>query len=159
ILKLPSEHQTPIETAGSPPQGGLVLAIGRTRETGSNATLGIVSAIGPGWTTWRGGHVDEYIRLDLQLFSGSAGCAIVDSVGKVIGIASPALSRIAPLAIPATTVNRILAALLEKGRIPRPYLGVGLQPIALPEHLKKKLELKEGRGLIVMNVEDGASAA
>jgi S1-C subfamily serine protease len=159
VLKLPAEDHPVIEAAATPMRGAIALAVGRTRETGSNATLGIVSALGPGWNTWRGGHVDQYIRLDLQLYSGSTGGAIVDCAGKAIGIATPALSRIAPLAVPAATVNRILAALLEKGRIPRPYLGVGLQPIALPEHLKEKLDLQAARGLIVLTVEGGASAA
>jgi S1-C subfamily serine protease len=159
VLKLPAEDHPVIEAAAAPMRGAIVLAVGRTRETGPNATLGIVSALGPGWNTWRGGHVDQYVRLDLHLYSGSTGGAIVDFAGKVIGIATPALSRIAPLAIPAATVDRILAALLEKGRIPRPYLGVGLQPIALPEHLKERLDLKAAGGLIVLTIEEGAAAA
>jgi len=150
------------ETPGvneTPQAGNLVLAIGRTAETGPNATLGIVSAVGPGWQTWRGGRVDRYIRLDLQLYHGSSGGAIVDADGKLVGIATPVLSRIAPLAIPATTINRVVGQLLEKGWIPRGYLGVGLQPIALPEHLRTKLGLQESSALIIISVEEGAAAA
>ena len=159
VLKLAGGPSEAIEINEAPQAGNLILAVGRTAETGHNATLGIVSAVGPGWQTWRGGRVDRYVRLDLQLYNGSSGGAIVDANGKLIGIATPILSRIAPLAIPAITVNRVVGQLLEKGWVPRGYLGVGLQPIALPEHLKTKLGLRGPGGLIVMSVEEGAAAA
>jgi len=83
----------------------------------------------------------------------------VDADGKLIGIATPILSRIAPVAIPAATISRVAGHLLEKGRIPRGYLGVGLQPIPLPEHLKTKLGLRGDTALIIVSVEEGGAAA
>src|SRR5205823_2923170 len=52
--------------------------------------------------------------------------------------------------IPASTVNRVVDELLTKGRITRGYLGVGLQPIALPA--------PHAAGLIVLSVETGGPA-
>jgi serine protease Do len=159
VLKIENSGDS-IGAAGDevPKTGNLIMALGRTRETGANATLGIVSAVADGWNTWRGGRIDRYIRLDLQLFSGSAGGAVVNAEGAFLGIATPALSRIAPLAIPTATIQRITSELLEKGHVARGYLGIGLQPIGLPEHLKTKLKLAQARALIVLSVEDDAPA-
>jgi S1-C subfamily serine protease len=130
--------------------GVLALAIGRGGESGPNATLGVISAVSGPWRTWSGGMLDRYIRLDLTLYPGTSGGAIVDTAGRALGIGTSGLSRLAGLAIPASTVNRVIDELLTKGRISRGYLGVGLQPIALPKpHLA---------GVIVLSVEPGGPA-
>jgi len=43
--------------------------------------------------------------------------------------------------------------LLEKGRIPVGYLGVGLQPVRLPEALRQSLGRQEKTAAIVLDVE------
>jgi S1-C subfamily serine protease len=88
---------------------------------------------------------------------------VVDAGGKLIGIATAGLSRTSVLAIPALTLNRVVEELLRSGHVARGYLGVGLQPIALPEHLRTKLNLparpKRGAGgLIVLSVEPDGPA-
>ena len=78
--------------------------------------------------------------------------------GKLLGIATPALSRVSVFAIPLSTVARVTDSLLAHGRVPRGYLGVGLQPIAIPEHLKNKLSLASSTGLIAISVEHDGPA-
>jgi S1-C subfamily serine protease len=75
----------------------------------------------------------------------------VDSEGRVVGINTSGLSRFMAVAIPVPTVNRVVKDLLEKGRIARGYLGIGMHPVKLPD----------GRsGLIVINVQaDGPAGA
>jgi S1-C subfamily serine protease len=138
--------------ADAPVPGNLALSIGRSPDSGVNATLGIVSAVSGSWRTWRGGRLDHYIRLDLTLYPGSSGGLVVDAQGKALGIATSALSRIAGLAIPASTVHRVVDEILARGHVARGYLGVGLQPVELPNHHK---------GLIVLSLqqEGPASAA
>ena len=109
-----------------------------------------MSAVSGPWRTWRGGRLDRYIRLDLTLFPGSSGGLVIDTAGKAIGIATSVLSRIAGLAIPASTVNRVVDEILERGHVARGYLGVGLQPVELPDHHK---------GLIVLSLEPEGPAA
>ncbi len=138
--------------------GHLTLLLGRSPNSGLNASLGIVSAVSGPWRTWRGGRLEQYIRLDARMFPNSSGGAVVDGRGKVVGIASAALSRVAGLAVPSATVNRILDVLLEKGRVPRGFLGVGLQSIALPEALRSQLALANRGGVIILNVEAGGPA-
>jgi S1-C subfamily serine protease len=143
----------PVSTGGpaaQPAPGNLALAIGRSQDSGVNATWGIVSAVSGPWRTWRGGRLDAYIRLDLTLYPGSSGGLVVNIDGAPLGIATSALSRIAGLAIPASTIDRVVDEIVARGRVARGYLGVGLQPVELPDHQK---------GLIVLSVEPGGPAA
>ena len=145
-----SNAQAPALAAGDPAPGNLALAIGRSPDSGVNATMGIVSAVSGSWRTWRGGRLDRYIRLDLTLYPGSSGGLVVNANGEAIGIATSALSRIAGLAIPASTVDRVVDEILSRGHVARGYLGVGLQPVELPDHHK---------GLIVLSLEPEGPAA
>jgi S1-C subfamily serine protease len=143
--------------------GNLVLAIGRSEETGVSAALGVISNVSGPWHTWRGGKIDQFLRLDVGLYPGASGGAVVDAQGKLIGIATAGLSRTSVIAIPAVTVNRVAAELLAKGHVARGFLGVGLQPIVLPEHLRIRLNLparsKGGAGgLMVFSVEPDGPA-
>jgi S1-C subfamily serine protease len=143
---------------GDSQAGNLALALGRSRNGGLTASLGIISNVGGPWQTWRGGRLDRYIRLDLSVYPGASGGAIIDAAGQVIGIATAGLSRHAPIAIPAETVNRVTDSLLAHGTVPRGFIGVGLQPVALPDHLKAKLNLTQESALIVVSVHPGGPA-
>jgi S1-C subfamily serine protease len=133
-----------------PVPGQLALAVGRSPDSGVNATWGIVSAVSGPWRTWRGGRLDAYIRLDLTLYPGSSGGLVINVAGEALGIATSALSRIAGLAIPASTIDRVVDEILSRGHVARGYLGVGLQPVELPDHQK---------GLIVLSLEPEGPAA
>lgn len=138
--------------------GQLALSVGRSADSGVNATMGILSAVSGPWRTWRGGQLDQYIRLDLTLYPGSSGGVVVNTEGEVLGIATSALSRIAGLAIPASNIERVMGDLLTKGRVARGYLGLGLQPVALPAALVKQLNLSGAPGVIALSVEPGGPA-
>jgi S1-C subfamily serine protease len=138
--------------------GEIALAIGRGGETGVVASMGVISAVADAWRTWRGGLIDSYVRLDLTLYPGVSGGAVINAAGLVSGVATGALSRIAAVAIPRTTVERVTSELLTKGRVTRGYLGVGLQPVELPEHLRSRLKLAGTAGLIVLTVEPSGPA-
>jgi S1-C subfamily serine protease len=144
--------------AGPLKPGRLVLSLGRSRDSGVNASMGILSAVSGAWRSWRGGALDGYIRLDLTLFPASTGGPVLTTAGEFVGVASPVLSRIAPLAIPASTVERVASDLLAKGRVARGYLGVGLQPVPLPEHLKQNLGYEAKSAVIVLSVEPESPA-
>lgn len=149
VLRVDGDYP-PIPPAVEPPQpGNLAVAVGRSPDSGVNATMGIISAVSGSWRTWRGGRLDHYIRLDLTLYPGSSGGVAVNTEGQAIGVVTSALSRIAGVAIPSSTVDRVVNEILAKGRVARGYLGAGLQPVELPGHQ---------RGLIVLSVEPGGPA-
>lgn len=138
--------------------GELALVLGRSPQSGANASLGIISAVSGPWKTWRGGELDSYVRLDARLFPQSSGGAVVNMRGEIIGIATSALSRIAGLAIPVATVKRVTEQLLERGFVPRGYLGIGVQSVPLPEELRTRLAISNQAGLMVLTVESGGPA-
>jgi S1-C subfamily serine protease len=137
--------------------GALVAAVGRNLES-AQAALGAIGSISGPSQTWRGGKIDKVIRLDLELHPVGAGSAVVDMNGKLIGIATPVLSRAAVFAIPVSTVTRVVDAILKHGRIPQGYLGAGLQPIELPAHLMNSLGLAASVGLLAVSVDPDAPA-
>jgi S1-C subfamily serine protease len=137
--------------------GHLVLAVARPGERGLSASWGIISALGGPWRTWHGGQIDQFIRLDLTLYPGFSGGALLGAQGGVVGI-NTAGPRGMVLTIPALTVNRVIGHLLARGHIVRGYLGVGMQPVRLPEPLKQDLNLPGSSGLIIVTVEPGSPA-
>ena len=132
--------------------GHLTLVVGRTRASGPVAALGAVSLAVAERRQWGGATLSPYIRLDVGLQPTAIGGAVVDARGSVVGIATPKFARFGAIAIPAATVNRVADVLLSKGRIPRGYLGVGLQPIRLPAELTQSTHRKGKTATIVVDV-------
>jgi S1-C subfamily serine protease len=148
----------PINQTNETGTGELALVVGRSPDSGVNASLGIISAKSGPWRTWRGGQLDAYIRLDARMFPHSSGGAVVNAQGQILGIATSALSRIAGVAIPASTVANVTQKLLQRGFIPRGYFGFAVQPVPIQEPLKDKLQIPNEGALIVLTVETGAPA-
>jgi S1-C subfamily serine protease len=136
----------------------LVLALGRTRAGNLVASAGIIGGLGGEQRTWRGGRIDRSIRLDLELYPGFSGGPLVSVEGKVLGINTSGLGRGRALTIPVATVNRSVDELLEKGHISRPYLGIAMQPVSIPEALRGKFKPSVEAGLMVLHVESGGPA-
>ncbi|HMK29082.1 MAG TPA: S1C family serine protease, partial [Terriglobales bacterium] len=117
------------------------------------ASAGIVARLGGPWKTWRGGHIDQLLRPDVTLYLGQSGSALVNGDGRVLGINTSVLARRATITVPAVTVDRVLFELLRRGYIARPYLGVAMQPVPLPEDVRHKLKLESNAGLLVLHAE------
>ena len=138
--------------------GTLTLIVGRTRASGPVAALGVVSLVAAGRKTWTGTLLAPYIRLDVAIQPTASGGAAIDAHGRVFGIATPRFARFGAIAVPAFTVNVVVDTLLEKGRIPRGYLGVGLQPVRLPDTLRQSLHRDVKTAAIVLEVEPDGPA-
>ena len=135
--------------------GHMVLALGY----GPRASWGVISALGPRWRSWRGGEIDRLVRLDLVLYPGFSGGPLVDATGRVVGVNTSGLSRETRLALPMATVARVADELLNKGHVSRGYLGLGMQPVALPDAARAGLGVDTDTGLIVVTVAPGGPAA
>jgi S1-C subfamily serine protease len=160
VLRLSGEVELPTAPIADPTTlkvGHLVLAIARSGDSGVNASLGVISALGGGWRSWHGGRIDQYIRPSLVLYPGSSGGALVTAEGQIAGINTSG-PRQSALTIPASTVNRVVEQLLRGGRMTRGYLGLGMQSVELPEVLRRSLALSQTGGVIVVSIETGAPA-
>jgi S1-C subfamily serine protease len=138
--------------------GHLVLALGRTRRGELVASSGRVGGISGEWKSWRGGRLDQHIRLDLALYPGFSGGPLVNWKGEIAGVNTRGLSRGRAVTIPVATVNRVVDELLDKGHISRPYLGIAMQPVELPASALSQLPTDSHRGLVVLHVESGGPA-
>jgi len=154
-------------SSGSTPQlgdstslrlGHLVLALGRTRRGDLVASSGIIGGISGEWRNRRGGQLDQHIRLDLALYPGFSGGPLVNARGEVVGINTRGLAHGRAVTVPVATVNRVVEELLEKGHIARPYLGIAMQPVEVPDNMRSKLPTETRAGLLVMHVENGGPA-
>jgi S1-C subfamily serine protease len=134
--------------------GHVVLAVGRPGRT-AQARLGIVAALGDGWRTPSGGRLDRYVQSDVSLFAGFSGGALVGASGALLGLNTAGILRATPIAVPATTVRRVVESLLAHGQVRRGYLGIGTQPVRLPASLA---ELGQESALLVSSVQPGSPA-
>lgn len=138
--------------------GHIVLALGRSWRGNLVASSGVIGGLSGEWRTWRGGRLDQHIRLDLNLYPGFSGGPLVTAQGKVLGINTNGVARGRSVTIPLSTVNRVTDELLEKGHIARPFLGLAMQPVGIPESLRGKLKSGVNNGLLVVHVEPGGPA-
>ncbi len=136
--------------------GHMVLAIARG-DSGISASMGVISSLSGSWRSWHGGRIDQFIRPSLNLYSGFSGSPLVNTDGQIVGINTSGPHHMA-LTIPASTVNRVVDQLVQGGRVARGYLGVGMQPVQLPDSLKQSLNLANQGGVIILSVESGSPA-
>ena len=131
----------PLETQAVP-VGALALAVG-AEDGAPTAALGVVShSIGPWWSL-RGGEINARIELDLRMRQSAEGGLAIDGTGRAIGMTVFGPRR-RVLVIPSATIERVAARLEKHGHIPRGYLGLGFQLVAIEGG---------GRGVMIMNVE------
>jgi S1-C subfamily serine protease len=153
-LERPVEYSQLVD--GEAKAGALALAFGADGAGGVRARLGIVNVAGPEWASSHGGRIDRYIVLDLSLARAEEGGPVLDAAGARLGISTFG-PRGRVLVIPAATVERVLPALLEHGRIARGWLGVGLHPVAVPDALRE--QAGQQSGAMVMSIAADAPAA
>jgi serine protease Do len=159
VFRLPDESVAAVETgdASRVKAGHLAMAIGRGSDGELTASYGLVNRTGGPWQTWLGGHIDRLIRLDGGIYEGLSGGPVADAQGSVIGIATSALSRSYGIVVPASTVSRVVDALLNKGHVARAFLGIGAQPVPLPKTAGEPAG-GEDLGLLITSVAPGGPA-
>jgi S1-C subfamily serine protease len=132
-MPLSGASPTPGGTA-TPRVGSLALVVGADPAGAATGRLAMVHATGPAWHSMAGGRIDTLIRLDVRLGSDEGG-PVLDQSGALLGMSTSGPRR-RGLVIPAATIARVVDPLLEQGHIARGWLGVGLQPVAIPDQLQ-----------------------
>jgi serine protease Do len=139
--------------------GDWVVAVGNPFGLGGTVTAGIVSASG---RDIGNGPYDDYIQIDAPINKGNSGGPAFDMNGNVIGvntaIFSPSGGSVGiGFDIPASTAKLVVAQLKDKGAVTRGWLGVQVQPVTA--EIADSIGLKQARGAIVDNPQDGSPAA
>ena len=150
---LPGVSSTPGK--GMPRAGSLALVVGADPSGAATGRLAMVHATGPAWHSMAGGRIDTLIRLDVRLGADEGG-PVFDPSGVLLGMSTSGPRR-RGLVIPAATIARVVDPLLEQGHIARGWLGVGLQPVAIPDALQSSTG--QARGAMVLQlVAEGPAA-
>jgi S1-C subfamily serine protease len=132
--------------------GDLVVAVARTRRGNVVGSSGILSGLMGEFRAGRA-KIDQFIRPDLMLYPGFSGGALIDATGKILGMNTSGLLRGKSLTIPSTTLTRVAEELTSRGHIARPYIGLVMQPVPIPDALQKRSGIDSRAGLLVMHVE------
>lgn len=129
--------------------GQIVIAIGRPGSL--KATFGTISAVSSPWRGWRGSEIEHLIQTNAPLYPGFSGGPLVNVDGKAVGMNSWVFGRGDGRAIAMDVAERVVESLRTEGRIKRPYLGIGTQPVPLPEPVKARAN--QDSGLLIVAVE------
>jgi len=156
VLKLATalEAALPQAATEAPRVGSLALVLGADTTGHPTARLAMVHEVGEAWHSMAGGRIDALIRLDCRLAADEGG-PVLSPLGDLIGMSTSGPRR-RTIVIPTATVERVVDPLLTEGRIARGWLGVGLQPVMIPEGFRHS----SGResGLMVVSLASAAPA-
>jgi len=128
--------------------GELVIAIGHPLGVARAVSVGIVGAQP---------HPDAQRRLitaDIYLNRGNSGGPLANARGEVIGINAMVMTPGLGLAIPSQIVEEFVRGAFGAQH----FLGIAVQPVAVPEQLRHDLEIGVESALIVTHVEPGSPA-
>ena len=133
----------------APRVGDWVLAVGNPFGLGGTVTAGIVSARG---RDIGASAYDDFIQIDAPVNKGNSGGPTFDTDGNVIGvntaIFSPSGGSVGiAFAIPADTVNSVVAQLKDRGSVTRGWIGVQIQPVT--QEIADSLGVKKAEGALV----------
>jgi S1-C subfamily serine protease len=136
--------------------GESVVVVGRNIR-GAAAIWGSVQLAGPAWSSRRGGRIDQRLELDVAFDPSFEGGAVMDMDGNIAAMAVPGpYHRV--LGIPAATIETVVSKVSRFGRLPKPYIGIRLQPLWLDDDTRTRLGRKS-RGIAAVGGVDAGSPA
>lgn len=148
--------------------GQWVLAVGNPYNLTSTVTAGIVSAKGrnidilPREDASRPMYpIESYIQTDAAVNPGNSGGALLNTSGELVGINSAIASNTGSFtgysfAIPVNLVRKVVADLLQYGKVQRAFIGVNISDIS--DQLAKNQGLNTMNGAYVDSVLPGGAA-
>lgn len=137
--------------------GQWAIAIGNPFGLDRTLTVGVVSAKGRS----RVGAAlhQELIQTDASINPGNSGGPLLNIEGEVIGVNTAMLAwgHGIGFAIPINAAKKITAELIEKGKVIRPWMGVGIE--ALTPEMVSSLGVNKNGGVLVSRVFANSPAA
>lgn len=146
--------------------GQQVIAIGSALGDFTNTvTEGIISALGRKLTGDGGSALENMIQHDAAINPGNSGGPLLNMDGEVIGVNTAVVRQAGAgvsaeglgFAIPSSTVQKVVAQLMEDGNVVRPYLGISYEPISPQWATAQGLDIQNG--VLVTDVPTGGPAA
>jgi S1-C subfamily serine protease len=155
VLKLETALDgTPPPAADAVRVGNLALVVGADATGGATGRLAMVHALGDAWHSMAGGRIDALVRLDTRLGADEGG-PVLSLAGGLIGMSTSGPRR-RTIVIPTATLARVIDPLLTEGRIARAWLGIGLQPVLIPDSFRQSTGRETG--LMVVGLAGGGPA-
>jgi S1-C subfamily serine protease len=155
VLKLETALDgTPPPAADAVRVGNLALVVGADATGGATGRLAMVHALGDAWHSMAGGRIDALVRLDTRLGDDEGG-PVLSLAGGLIGMSTSGPRR-RTIVIPTATLARVIDPLLTEGRIARAWLGIGLQPVLIPDSFRQSTGRETG--LMVVGLAGGGPA-
>lgn len=138
--------------------GEPAIAIGNPYGYGHTVTTGVISAVGRSLRAEDGAAYADLIQTDAAINPGNSGGPLVDIEGRVIGInmAIRAGAEGIGFAIPVEKARRVVAELMDTGKVSPVWLGLFGQGV--DERVARYFGLAEPRGLLVTEVAAGGPA-
>jgi serine protease Do len=142
--------------------GDSVFAMGNPLglEFANSVTSGIISASERtiDTQTAAGANKVNVLQTDAAINPGNSGGALVDINGNLVGINSMKIANEQVegigFAIPSNEVKVTIKELVEKGKIERPSIGIGLINLSeIPDNYKSKLDTNRKDGVYVAKVD------
>jgi S1-C subfamily serine protease len=136
--------------------GDGVVAIGNPLGFEHSVSQGVVSAYRKGPFRVDGHTLGDMIQTDASINQGNSGGGLFDAAGQLIGINTAIMSPRGgsgsigiAFAIPSQRMSAVAEALIEEGRMPRPWLGIRYR-IPRTETLARRQ--RNGKGVRVEDV-------
>lgn len=170
LLKV-EEKNLPFISYGNSDQvrvGEWVLAVGNPFNLTSTVTAGIVSAKGRNINIIESNPdkgqnpIESFIQTDAAVNPGNSGGALVNTNGDLVGINTAIASQTGSysgysFAIPVNIVRKVMADLVEFGKVQRGYLGVSIRDV--DANLAKEKNLAKIKGVYIGGTIEGGAAA
>lgn len=151
VLRLEAPLGRAPDWATEPAPLGLRILSASRPGRAARVRVGLISQLGDAWHSLRGGRIERYVETDLAPEPGFSGGLAFDAQSRAVGMSSAALLRGVPLLLEKQTLDRVVSAILQHGRVRRGYLGVGTQAVRLAEPAAPV-------GLLVSSVQAGSAA-
>ena len=139
VLRADASGLTPLARGDTARVGSLALIVARPGDD-PMASLGIVNAITGPIRSRRRARIEGLLVTDASFYPGFSGAPLVGADGQALGLATSRFGGGSGSASSSRSaiVERVATALVGHGRVRRGFLGLGSQPVAIPEALRAR---------------------
>ncbi|NCB01979.1 MAG: trypsin-like serine protease [Spirochaetia bacterium] len=166
VVKIDPSSETPLSAiefgeATNLKVGQKVVAIGNPFGYDRTMTIGTVSGVGRPVKIDANTVINGMIQTDAAINPGNSGGPLLDSSGKMIGIATSIYSTTGGsqgigFAVPVNTAISVIPDLIEHGKVNRGWLDITM--VQLDDSIVSYAKLPVERGLLISQVKTGGKA-